>query len=100
MEKLLKKLMPIKDLAKRREYQRNLMAKKRLTENNVSLKEKRMLDPVRPCSRCERLQEIAEEFQEIATNLDFWLSKEEEENKRLTKENNRLEKKLKAYEKN
>jgi len=49
--------MPIKDLEKRREYQRNLMAKKRqgLTENNVSPK-KIMLDP---CSRCEELQEIA-----------------------------------------
>jgi len=35
MEKLLKKLMPIKDIIKRREYQRNLMAKKRLTKNNV-----------------------------------------------------------------
>jgi len=92
--------MPIKDLAKRREYQRNLMAKKRqgLTENNVSPK-KIMLDPVRPCSRCERLQEIAEEFQEIATNLDFWLSKEEEENKRLTSQINRLTKKLNSYEK-
>ena len=37
--------MPIKDLAKRREYQRQLMAKKRLTENNVSPK-KTMLDHV------------------------------------------------------
>jgi len=35
MEKLLKKIMPIKDVIKRRAYQRQLMAKKRLTENNV-----------------------------------------------------------------
>ena len=88
----MKKIMPIKDLAKRREYQRQLMAKKRqgLTENNVSPK-KIMLDLVRPCSRCEELQEIA-------TNWDFWLSKEEEKNKRLTKQINRLEKQIKPYE--
>ena len=83
--------MPIKDLVKRRAYQRQLMAKKRLTENNVSPK-KIMLDPVRPCSRCEELQEIA-------TNLDFWLSKEEEKINRLTKEINRLEKEIKHHEK-
>jgi len=50
-----------------------------------------MLDLVRPCSRCEELQEIA-------TNLDFWLSKEEEKIKRLTKEINRLEKEIKHHE--
>jgi len=85
--------MPIKDLAKRREYQRNLMAKKRqgLTENNVSPK-KIMLDPVRPCSRCEELQEIA-------TNWYWYFVEQEEKNKRLTKEINRLTTKINSYEK-
>lgn len=99
MEKLLKKVMPIKDLAKRREYQRNLMAKKRqgLTQNNVSLKEKRMLDPVRPCSTC----------QTKITNWYYLIIAEQEKSKlltrqihRLTKEIHRLEKQIKSYEKN
>jgi len=78
--------MPIKDLQKRREYQRQLMAKKRqgLTENNV-----------RPCSRCRT---------EI-TNWYHLIIAEQEKNKlltrqihRLTKEINRLEKQIKSYE--
>ena len=77
--------MPIKDLNKRREYQRKFMASKRLTENNVSLQE----NNVRPCSRCQ-------------TNIANWyhlVITEQEKNKLLTTQIHRLEKKLKKYEK-
>lgn len=86
--------MPIKDLNKRREYQRQLMAKKRLglTEKNVSPSKKILLDRkknVRPCSRCQT--EIAGWYHLIIA--------EQEKTKLLTKQLHQLEKALKAYEK-
>jgi len=50
-----------------------------------------MLDPVRPCSRCQELQEIA-------TNWYWYFIEQEEKNKRLTKQIDRLEKQIKSYE--
>jgi len=70
--------MPLKDLQKRREYQREFMANKRLTQKNV-----------RPCSRC----------QTTIANWYHLIIAEQEKNKLLTTQIHRLEKRLKTYEK-
>ena len=77
--------MPFKDLAKRREYQRQFMANKRLTQKNVRPMEKN----VKPCSRC----------QTAITNWYHLIITEQEKNSQLTRQIRQLEKKLKAYEK-
>lgn len=89
------KIMPIKDLAQKRAYQKNWVAHKRSQSNVEPQKNNPVVEPLKKsrtlsqCSRCEELESSISEF----ANLYYQAQAETEKQKKISIQ---LEKKLLA----